>query len=88
MNSCRNCRKPIPNRLCFCTTCTEQLTSEERLDLMRPQELSAREETVARILSRLNGRPERVSVPPPKTGAAAAFREARRILAPILGRKT
>lgn len=90
MNTCRNCNKGIPvSRLCFCTKCTsELLTSDERLDLMRPLPANLREETVARIVERLKGASTRVSRPPPKADAATAFRQAREMLRPILGRKT
>ena len=88
MNACRNCRKPIPARLCFCSACMPKLTQNERVWLLTAQSAADRERLARIMVVRLNGGtppPRRDSIPP--TDAAAAFREARRILAPLLGKK-
>lgn len=90
MNTCRNCQKPIPLRLCFCSGCLPKLTQAERLWLLTAQSVADRERLARNIVIRLNGGkmpPRRDSVPP-RTDAGAAFREARRILAPLLEKKT
>ena len=89
-NTCRHCKKPIPDRLCFCAACLPLLTRGERLWLMTAQSPADRERLAQNAVTRLRGgalAPRRESVHP-KTDAAAAFREARRILAPLTGRKT
>lgn len=86
-NTCRHCKNPIPDRLCFCSACLPLLTQGERLWLMTAQAPADRERLAHNAVTRLRGgAPRRTSVPP-KTDAAAAFREARRILAPLTGRK-
>lgn len=90
MNTCHNCQKPIPDRLCFCAACLPSLTRGERLWLMTAQSPADRERLAQNAVARLRGEapaPRRESVRP-KTDAAAAFREARRILAPLTGRKS
>lgn len=90
-NFCRLCQKPIPERLCFCAACLPSLTRGERLWLMTAQSPADRERLSQNAVARIRGEtqaPRRESVPPRHSDAAAAFREARRILAPIIGRKT
>ncbi len=90
-NTCRLCQEPIPARLCFCSSCLPKLTSDERLRLLVAQSAEMREQFARAVTARLRGAQapaRRESVRPPPGGAAAAFREARRLLDQILGRKT
>lgn len=87
MNACRHCKKVIPDRLCFCSVCLPKLTQGERLWLLTAQSPADRERLAQNAVTRLRGGVAQRGSIPPKTDAAAAFREARRLLAPLIGRK-